>query len=351
MNNLNDEKVLRGGLIGCGFFARNQVQAWRDLPQANIVAVCDRDASRVSLFRQDFQIHDGYTDTESMLSNCELDFVDIVAPTAAHRALVTTAANHGVHIICQKPFAGSLQDARDLIELCAAQGVSLTIHENFRWQGAICKVRDLLDAGAVGTPFFGRISYRCGYDVFANQPYLAEIPRFIIQDLGIHVLDMARALFGDVKRLSCETHRVNENINGEDTATIMLRHDSGTVGVVDCSYATKLLDDPFPQSLIEIDGDKGSLRLKQGYQIELHDADGNKTCLDATPDWPQWSEQPWATIQESVVNLQRDWVDSVLCERLPATHGADNFNTLALVDAAYQAAETTSVVEPKRWLG
>src|SRR5699024_9011567 len=130
-----------------------------------------------------------------------------------------------------------------------------------------------------------------------------------IQDLGIHVLDIARALFGDVKHLSCETHRVNPDIKGEDTATMLLKHDAGMVSVVDCSYATRLADDPFPQSLIEIDGDRGAIRLRQDFQLELHDAEGGKSCLDVTPEWPRWSAQPWATIQESVVNLQRDWLE------------------------------------------
>lgn len=349
MNDDMHKSVLHGALIGCGFFARNQMQAWRELPGARIVAVCDRTQANVERFQKDFGVADGFTDAEVLFANCALDFVDIAAPTSAHAELVEAAARHGVDVICQKPFAGSLDEARRLISCCEQAGVSLTIHENFRWQSAIREVARLVSEATIGVPFFGRVSYRSGFDVFANQPYLAEIPRFIIQDLGIHVLDIARALFGDVARLSCETARINPNINGEDTATLMLRHDAGTTCIVDCSYASVLVDDPFPQSLIEIDGDAGSLRLKQDFLLEVHRADGSRECRTLTPDWPAWSQQPWAVIQESVVNLQRDWLACRQQGRASATHGADNFNTLGLVEAAYRSAENGQCIVPDRW--
>ncbi|WP_423822761.1 Gfo/Idh/MocA family oxidoreductase [Salinisphaera sp. SPP-AMP-43] len=349
MSNGSDKNLLNGALIGCGFFARNQMQAWHDLEGARIVAVCDRASANVAAFQQDFGIDQGFTDAEALFEACALDFVDIAAPTPAHAELVEAAARHGVDVICQKPFAGSLEAARRLIELCSTQGVSLTIHENFRWQSAIREVVGLVADGVVGKPFFGRVSYRSGFDVFANQPYLAELPRFIIQDLGIHVLDIARALFGDVGRLSCETARINPDIKGEDTATMLLRHTAGTTCVVDCSYASILADDPFPQSLLEIEGPGGTIRLQQDFLLELHQPDGTRECRTVAPDWPAWSRQPWAVIQESVVSFQRDWLACRRAGHPAATHGADNFNTLSLVEAAYRAAETGQTVVPERW--
>lgn len=341
-------RTLRGALVGCGFFAANQMRAWQELPGASIVALCDPDSARLEAFGGEFGIDNRFDNINALLASRELDFVDIAAPTPAHAELVTAAARHGVHVICQKPFAGSLETARLLIDCCRDRGVSLTIHENFRWQHAICRVRDILGEGHIGEPFFGRISYRSGFDVFANQPYLATLPRFIIQDLGIHVLDMARALFGDVQRLSCETSRINPNISGEDTATMMLRHDNDVVSVVDCSYATRLSRDPFPQSLIEVDGSTGSIRLGMDFKLTVHEAGRAAVEEDATPDWPAWSEPPWNVIQESVVALQRNWIACRRANKAAPTHGWDNFNTLALVEAAYQSASQGRVVTPVR---
>lgn len=354
-----EERIARGALIGCGFFAENQMRAWQQLQQSRpgvqIVALCDRDPQRLAHFQTLFGIDATFTDANAMFealagSGAEgLDFVDIATTTQAHAALVPLAADHGVDIICQKPFAGSLETARQLIEHCEERGVTLSIHENFRWQQAVRRTIETLRDGEIGRPFFARISYRSGFDVYRAQPYLAEVERFIIEDLGIHVLDIARALFGEVDRLGCEITRVNPAINGEDVATLMLHHDAGVTAVVDCSYATRLADDPFPQSLIEIDGERGSLRLRQDFVLEIHDAEGHREIRDVRPAPPTWSEAPWWPIQQSVLAFQADWLDAQRQGRAVETRGEDNFNTLALVEAAYRAAASHQIVAPARW--
>ncbi|MGO7216279.1 gfo/Idh/MocA family oxidoreductase, partial [Rhizobium ruizarguesonis] len=85
----------------------------------------------------------------------------------------------------------------------------------FRWQTPIQAVRKALDADAIGTPFWGRFSFRSAYDVFYGQPYLAEGERFIIEDLGIQTLDIARYILGDVRSVTARTQRVNPRIKGE----------------------------------------------------------------------------------------------------------------------------------------
>ncbi len=122
------------------------------------------------------------------------------------------------------------------------------VHENFRWQSPIQAVKQVLDGGEIGEPFFGRISFRSGFDVFSGQPYLAEGERFIIEDLGIHILDIARFLLGDVATLTARMARVNPRIKGEDVATMLLGHENGVTSIVDCSYATRLPVEPFPET-------------------------------------------------------------------------------------------------------
>lgn len=344
-------KPLRGALIGCGFFALNQLRAWQELEGVEIVALCDTDAERLAAFASHHPDAAQFTDAQVMLNELQLDFVDIVTPPAAHKPLVLMAAQARVQVICQKPFALTLDDARTMIDTCAEQGVSLTVHENFRWQAAIRATIEQLRSGVIGAPFFGRITFRSGFDVYRLQPYLAQTPRFIIEDLGVHVLDISRALFGDVSRLTCETRRVNPAIKGEDVATLLLAHDSGVTSVVDFSYATRVEKDPFPQSLLEIDGDQGSLRLLADFSLQVHDAEGVTRLLDVTPQAPDWAEAPWFAIQESVLRLQREWLVSQQSGSPAETCGSDNFNTQALVEAAYESAEKGTTVRPQRWLG
>ena len=346
---MQDCTPLRGALIGCGFFALNQLRAWQAQQGVAIVALCDSDPRRLTAFAEYQPDAALFTDAQIMLDELQLDFVDIATPTVAHKPLVLMAAQAGLQVICQKPFAATLEDARLMIDACAERGVSLTVHENFRWQAAIRATIEQLRTGSIGTPFFGRVSFRNGFDVYRLQPYLAKTPRFIIDDLGVHVLDVARALFGDVSRLTCETRRVNPAILGEDVATVMLAHDSGVTSVVDFSYATRLHKDPFPQTLLEIDGDAGSLRLLADFRLQVHDMQGGLREVDVSPQVPAWSEAPWSAIQQSVLSLQNQWLDHQRAGTACETSGTDNYNTQALVEAAYQSAETGTTVKPRRW--
>ena len=107
--------MLRGALIGCGFFAMNHLNAWRDVEGAEIVALCDRDPARLAEAAARFGIARTYADAGEMLAAERLDFVDIATTVASHRPLVELAAGAGVHMVCQKPFASSMADARAMV--------------------------------------------------------------------------------------------------------------------------------------------------------------------------------------------------------------------------------------------
>lgn len=99
--------------------------------------------------------------------------------------------------------------------------------------------------------------------MYRGQPYLAQEDRLVILDVGIHVLDLARWLMGEVSHLSCETQRRNPNIEAEDTATIMLRHESAAVSIAEATYEAHLIPDQFPETLVEIENPQGSIIVTQ----------------------------------------------------------------------------------------
>jgi predicted dehydrogenase len=330
---------LRGALIGCGFFSINHLYGWRGLEGTSIVALCDRDPARLALVGDQFAISRRYFDAEAMLQNEPLDFVDIATTVGSHRPLVEMAARHGVAVVCQKPFAASMEDARAMVAACRDAGVQLMVHENFRWQSAIRSLGAIVESGEIGAPFWGRVSFRSAFNVFSGQPYLATGERFIIEDLGIHILDVARFLFGSVVGATARTRRVNPAIRGEDVATILLDHENGVTSIVDCSYATRLASEPFPETFVEIDGTEGSLRLGQAYQLVATNRNGVYR-KDLSPRLLPWASRPWHNIQESVQAIERHWIDCLREGREPETSGRDNLETLALVEAAYRSARS-----------
>jgi predicted dehydrogenase len=258
---------------------------------------------------------------------------------------VEQAARRAGAVICQKPFAATLGDGQAMVVACATAGVPLLVHENFRWQRPWREIAAHVAAGAIGQPRFLRLSFRHGYDIYANQPYLAKEPDLALTDVGLHLFDMARSLMGDVARVSCETQRLNPRVTGQDAFQALLRHDSGAVSSVECSFHTQISPDPFPQTLGRIEGDTGTIELLPGHRLRLHGPDG-ATELDAEPAVPGWGGKPWHLIQESVVAFQAHVVDVLAGRAAPQPSGAHNLGTLAVTLAAIEAARTGGTVAP-----
>lgn len=336
--------MLKGALIGCGFFAINHMHAWRDCTGAEIVAICDSNVERLKIVGDQFGISKRFLNANEMFAAEKLDFVDIATTAPSHRALVELAASKGVAIICQKPVAPTLSDAKAMVATCVKANIPFMVHENFRWQSAIQKAKAVIAQGDIGEIFWGRVSFRSAYDVFSGQPYLADGQRFIVEDLGIHALDIARFLFGDVQNLNARMKRVNPNIKGEDVATMMLDHGLGVTSIVDCSYASIREVEAFPETLLEIDGTHGSLKLDQGYRLIVKNTMGT-THIDASPPLLSWASKPWHNIQESVLNIQQHWIECLRNIAEPQTSGRDNLKTFALVEAAYQSAASGQTIQ------
>lgn len=335
---------LRGTVIGCGFFAENHLNAWASIPGVDLVAVCDLDSAKAASAAKRFGAGQHYTDAATMLREQRPDFVDIATTVASHRALVELAAAERIPAIVQKPFGPTMADCEAMVAACATAGVPLMVHENFRFQSPLRALRELAAGGLIGRPHFGRISFRTAHDIYVKQPYLATEERFIISDVGVHVLDIARFYFGEVASIACRTKRVNPNIKGEDTATMLLQHVEGVVSVVDCSYSTPLSPDPFPETLVEIDGDRGVLRLEQGYRLQVSQRGGGLEQRELDPTPLPWAERPWHVVQESVQRIEEHWVDCLKRGVEPETSGADNLKTFALVEAAYRSAASGETV-------
>lgn len=327
--------LLRGGLVGCGFFAQNHLNAWRDVAGAEIVAVCDLDPDRARAAADTWGIHGIYEDLPAMLARENLDFVDVVTQPATHRALVEFVAEQRVPVICQKPMAFALEDARAMVAACAHAAVPFMVHENFRWQVPMRAVRKL--ATEIGPLSFGRISWRIGHDIYANQPYLAREPRLVIADMGVHLLDLARFFMGEMTRLYCQAVHSDPRVVGEDQATVMLRTVDGATCVVELSYFSQQVEELFPETLVHLEGRDGSVTLGAGFELSVRVRDQVYRTHAGAPR-REWSVPPFAVIQDSVLNIQQHWTDCLREGRIPETSGADNLRTLELVDAAYESA-------------
>ena len=157
-----------------------------------------------------------------LLDELRPDLVDIVTPVGSHRELVSIAAERGIGAIVQKPIARDWAECLAMADAVRRAKIFFGVHENFRFQAPILRVKRLIGNGVIGEPSFARISFRTAFDTTEFQPYLRDERKFILMDIGVHVLDLSRYLVGEVVRLSCETQKRRAGLAGEDTATMML---------------------------------------------------------------------------------------------------------------------------------
>lgn len=339
-------------LIGCGFFATNHLHSWQDLKGegANLVAVCDIDGEKARAAAEKFGVPNWYTDAGEMLEKEKIDLLDIATRMDTHRKLAEMSISRGIATIVQKPFAPTIEDCAAIVSAARKAGVFLAVHENFRFQAPMLRAAEVIRSGVLGEPTWGRVSFRTGYGIYKGQPYFYDEDRFVILDLGVHVLDMARVLLGEATRVSCETQKRNGKVKAEDTATMMMRHENGAVSIVEATYESQKLPDTFPQTLLEIECTNGALVMKPGLIMEVtHWPKGREGSMKSehtgTPLLP-WTSEPWHTAQESVLNTCRHLLERFREGRDADISGEDNLKTFALAEAAYASAASGRAVAP-----
>jgi predicted dehydrogenase len=330
-------------VLGAGFWARYQLAAWGENRGAVCVAVCDPDLTRAEALARPLGIP-AYDDPRAMLSATRPDFADIVTPVETHAPLIRLCAGQGVAAICQKPLATTLAEAQDALDACERAGVPLLVHENWRWQTPLRRAEELLKAGRVGTPFRARISFVCSFPVFDNQPFLRELERFILTDIGSHVLDTARFLFGEAASVYAQTRRVNPTIRGEDVATILMpMGEQRTIVSCEMSYASRTEYERFPQTYFFVEGTGGSLEIGPDYFLRITDATGTHIARHPPPRY-SWADPAYDLVQSSMVPCQANLLAHLRGGKPAETTGADNLQTMRLVFAAYESARTGQAV-------
>jgi predicted dehydrogenase len=341
--------LLRVAVIGCGYFATNHLNAWKRITGVEIAAVCDIDADKARNAAERYGVAKWFTDAAAMLGDVRVDFVDIVTTMPSHRGLVGLCARAGLPVIVQKPFGPTFADCVAMVDACEKASVPLMVHENFRFQPLLRRVREILDTGVIGGPLWGHISFRTGQDVKAPQPYLYNEERFIMLDLGPHVLDIARFFLGDADTVFARHRRVDPRIRGEDMATIMLGHTSAATSVVDFTYESRKLPDYASQTLVSIEGTTGAVELGPGFQLGVT-AQGKLNLDIANSPRPTWTTEERHPALDSVYYTQAHWVDCLRSGREPETSGRDSLKTYAIIEAAYESAATGQAVSPTKFL-
>ena len=260
--------MYRVATVGIGYFSQYQYEAWQRMDEVTVEALCGRNAEKAGSNARKWGIPHTYNDVATMLDEVQPDILDIITPPDTHLAFVCEAAKRGITTICQKPVAPTFDEASALVDVAEDAGILLVIHENFRFMPWFRRTREFIEQGRLGDMHSLMFRLRtgdgqgpCAY--LDRQPYLQQMPRFLIHETGIHFIDTFRYLAGEITSVYAMTRKINPVIAGEDAAYVLFEFENQASGLFDGSRLNDHLADDcrltFGEMILE--GSAGVLRL------------------------------------------------------------------------------------------
>jgi predicted dehydrogenase len=207
-------KELNVAIIGTKFMGKAHSNAWLNAPhffdmetKPVLKVACGRNEADLKAFAERWGWQEVETDWRKVVARDDIDIVDISVPTSLHHDVAIAAAKAGKHIFCEKPFALTVAEAREMLEAAEAAGVVHYLNHNYRRVPAIRLAKRLIDEGRIGRIFHWRGTYLQDWIVDPNFPLTWHLRKETAgagphADLNSHSVDLARYLVGEIKSVS-----------------------------------------------------------------------------------------------------------------------------------------------------
>ncbi|CAN5377012.1 Gfo/Idh/MocA family oxidoreductase [soil metagenome] len=331
--------------IGAGYFSQFHYEAWSRISEVEMVAVCDQDESKAAKAAEMYNIPRFYTDPEEMLKNENPDFVDIITPPASHLELCELAASKGFHIICQKPLAPDFEEAKNLVQIVKNFPVRMMVHENYRFQPWHREIKKLLNEGVIGDlhslNFHCRMGDGWGSRAYMDrQPYFRTMPRLFMHETGVHFIDTFRFLVGEIKRVNAYLRKINQEIAGEDAATVIFEFEKPVLGILNANRfnESKSKDPRYTFGTFLLEGSKGSIFLADTGEIRIKK-------LGEEEQVHVYYHQDRNFGGDCCYFTQRHFIDSLLSGKPFETNPDDYLRTLTVLEAVYNSEAKRCLME------
>ena len=247
------------GLIGASTISRERmVGAMNDSGVALPVAVYSREMGRGRAFADEMGIPKAYDRLDDMLTDPEIDGVYVASTNERHHREVLACAAAGKHVLCDKPLAMSVDEAKDMVRACAELGVVFGTNHHMRCGAHHIAMREIVQSGRLGKLVVVRVVHGALLPPHL-QTWRINDPSAgagAIMDLAVHDADIVRFLTGEeiveVSAMSSNSGMGSDQV--EDTALAIFRTGTGTLGHIHNVFNT-----PFNRGSIEIHGTQGSL--------------------------------------------------------------------------------------------
>jgi len=305
-------------VIGVGFWGRNHVRVLSEIPEVELVAVCDIDKQRADAISEKYGLK-SYEDSMKMYKNEAIDAVTICVWSSRLAEEAIKALKMGKHVFVEKPMAKSVREALRVVNLAERKKLKLQVGFIERFNPGVRRVKKAIDEGLIGSP------------VLATARRVSKWPQRIgdigvVKDTAIHDIDIVRFLFNEDPSIVYARAGSLQHKDIEDYAQIMLAFSSGKSAFIEANWLT-----PYKIRKLIVTGSEAIISLDYITQEMTIETSGQ--TLTPRFDW----EEPLK------LELQ-DFVNAILDDRKPSVSGIDGVKALKVAEAALKSAGSGRVV-------
>lgn len=355
-----DEPV-KVGIVGAGNIANAHAQGFSKVTdRCRVVAVAEANPGRDQWiherFGPDVRIVREY---HELLAMPEVQGVDILLPHHLHMPAAIHAAEAGKHVLIEKVMARNVWECDRMIEACDRAGVSLTICHDRRYNGEWMALKEVLELGVIGEPFFWKLDHN--QDVKVPQDswiyWKDAIGGGSIMSCLTHQIDGLRWYGGEVDQVTCLSVTRPERMEGEFAGVVVGKMRSGALAELSINWWTRSHNGPDSlwYEMVQVCGTKGeAYRMSgRGTFVRLHEADDAAVArfgAEVTKGFVQVPSGAWGGHERCIA----EWVSMLRGESANlTTAGRDCRGTVEVAEAAYRSIETGRTIalpiEPKPW--
>ena len=373
------------GMIGYSFMGAVHSHAWRTVGRVfdlgvdvDMRVICGRNEEAVTAAAAKYGWQSAETDWRAVIARDDIDIIDVCTPGSSHEEIAVAALNAGKHVICEKPLANTVAEAKRMAAAAQASSGKSMVAFNYRRVPALAYARELVRQGRLGRIFHVRAVYLQDWIIDPEFPLVwrlvkEEAGSGALGDLGAHIVDAAQFLTGsqitnvsgelrtfiDERPLVGETHLLEATKSAErgkvtvdDAALFLANFDNGAVGTFE---ATRFASGRKNGMAIEVNGEKASLRFEFESMNELwvhdHTVDGKdagfRRVMVTESDHPYvegwWPPGHVLGYDHTFTHEFRDFVLDIVNDRAPEPSFADGLYVQRVLDAVERSSQAQSV--------
>jgi predicted dehydrogenase len=316
--------MIRLGIIGTGGMATDHARRFQKIRGVALAACCDIREDRAKAFAGAYGISRWYTDHRKMLDDGGLDAVSVDTVDAAHAPVSIAAAERGLHVLCEKPLATSLTDARRMRDTAAAKGVVTQVNFSYRNSCGAQAAAALVAGGGIGRVMHLEASYLQSWlaqdswgdwrthDALTWRLSTRHGSWGTLGDVGCHIYDLATLLAGDIASLACDLKTFDKGVPGNRIGPYVLDANDSFVSTVELAgggigtvHATRWATGQHNSLRVRVYGDEGAVMVDLDRAYDRYWVVRGKTGMRKA-DWKEVRARATPSQQERFVKAIRE---------------------------------------------